>query len=136
MTVDVAAGRAAFLGALYEGCDGLLEFRAWVTGRNGAPPPVGREFCVLGDGAVVERFVTAHRNHDVYLAAATRRDATGGKLENCLHLGALRRRRFQGHARDRGAGAARPIRATAQRCRAQRRWPPRLLVPPRASRPA
>jgi putative DNA primase/helicase len=88
VTVDVSAtGRAVFLAALYEGCDGLLEFRAF-NGTKRAPP-VGWQFYMPADYHGIDRFVTAHRSHHVYVAIATRRTATSGKLENCLHLGAV-----------------------------------------------
>lgn len=87
MTVDVAADRAAFLAALYDGCEGLLEFRAF-NGRRGEPP-VGRAFCAPTDASVRTRFAADHRAHDIYFGVATRADDSAGTLENCRHLAAV-----------------------------------------------
>ncbi len=88
MTDDVSAtDRAVFLAALYAGCEGFLEFRAFKGTKRA--PPVGRQFYMPADYHGIERFVAAHRDHHVYVAIATRRTATGGKLEDCLHLGAV-----------------------------------------------
>jgi hypothetical protein len=80
VTVDVA-GRAAFLTALHDGCEGLLELRAI--------PSKARAFVALNDIRGLEHFLSERRAEDCYFGVATRRDATGGKLENCRHLSAL-----------------------------------------------
>jgi hypothetical protein len=80
----LVASPAEFLTALYEGCEGLAEFRAF-SGAKGAPP-VGRIFCAPADLTTITRFLDRHHAHDVYVGVATRRDDRGGTLEDCRHL--------------------------------------------------
>jgi hypothetical protein len=86
ITADVDQ-RAAFLGALHDGCAGMLELRAF-TRQKGAPL-AGRLFCAPPDTIAITSFVDAHREHDVYFGVATRADASSGALENCCQLRAL-----------------------------------------------
>jgi hypothetical protein len=73
--------RGDFLAALYAGCEGFRELRAL--------PSRARAFVGLGDDAAATRFAAAHASENVYVAVATRKDATSGMLTNCRHLGAL-----------------------------------------------
>jgi len=70
-----------FLRALFAGCQGLLELRAL--------PSKARTFAGLGDHGAARTFVSNHANENVYVAVATRLDASGGDLAHCLHLPAL-----------------------------------------------
>src|SRR5262245_30119812 len=81
ISVLAASPTAAFLAALHVGCDGLLELRAL--------PSRARAFLRLRDTAGVEVFVDRKVFENVYIAVATRIDASSGTLENCYHLGAL-----------------------------------------------
>jgi hypothetical protein len=73
--------RAAFLLALHDGCEGLCEVRAL--------PSAARLFVPLGDAERVDAFAARYAREDLYVAVATRCDASSGTLENCRHLGAL-----------------------------------------------
>jgi len=74
--------RAAFFRGLFGPCDGVIELRAF--------PSATRCFAVLGDAGPGGQFI-AQRSaaEDVYMGVATRRDASGGTLAHCQHLGAL-----------------------------------------------
>jgi hypothetical protein len=72
---------SAFLAALHEGCEGLLELRAL--------PSTARTFLRPGDDQGLLRFAAAHATENVYVAVATRQDDSNGTLENCQHLAAL-----------------------------------------------
>lgn len=74
-------GLATFMTALFESCDGLIELRPL---PNTAPC-----FVAHSEWARGAQFVTNHADKDVYFGVATRRDASGGTLANCRHLGAL-----------------------------------------------
>lgn len=79
--------RAAFLAALHDGCEGLVELRALDSHRKAG---ARQAFVSLDDGAAVETFVAEHVPYrDVYVAIATRADASSGELANCRALGAL-----------------------------------------------
>jgi hypothetical protein len=82
----LATGRAAFLATLYEGCEGLVELRALHPEDSAV---TGRAFVALRDMAGVEAFVRARGRDNLYMAVATRADASSGALANCLHLPAL-----------------------------------------------
>jgi hypothetical protein len=71
----------ALFSALFAGCDGLVELRAL--------PSKARIFARPDATAVLEQFLSDHREENCYFGVATRRDATGGDLAHCLHLGAL-----------------------------------------------
>ena len=73
--------RVDFLTALHEGCEGRIELRAL--------PSEARIFLAPGDADGVARFASLRAAENVYLAVATRKDSTNGRLENCLHLGAV-----------------------------------------------
>src|SRR5689334_20018132 len=70
-----------FVAALVHGCEGLLEVRALPSRRTAFFAPL--------DGRGLSRFIQLHRQQNLYLGVATRRDASSGALENCRHLGAL-----------------------------------------------
>jgi len=73
--------RTGFFAALFEGCEGLLELRAL--------PSKARTFVAPDDDAAIERFAQQHAGENVFVGVASRRDASGGELINCRHLGAL-----------------------------------------------
>ena len=73
--------RTAFFSALFAQCTGVIELRAL--------PSAARCFAVLGDGGRGGAFIVDHGAEDLYMGVATRRDASGGALANCQHLGAL-----------------------------------------------
>jgi hypothetical protein len=73
--------RTGFFQALFAPCDGMVELRAF--------PSAARCFAVLGDGGRGVAFIADHDAEDVYVGVATRRNASGGSLANCQHLGAL-----------------------------------------------
>jgi hypothetical protein len=79
--LDSATKLGDFLAALHVDCKGLIELRAL--------PSAARAFTQLGDDHAVARFADAHTNENVFIGIATRRNESGGKLENCRHLGAL-----------------------------------------------
>ena len=85
MSQSLAAGpkvtRTAFFSALFAQCTGVIELRAL--------PSAARCFVVLGDGGRGGAFIVDHGDEDLYMGVATRRDASGGALANCQHLGAL-----------------------------------------------
>ena len=70
-----------FLYTLYEGCDGFIELRAL--------PSRARTFVALGDLETARTFVREQGRDNLYLGVATRKDESGGELENCRHLPAL-----------------------------------------------
>lgn len=75
------------LGAIVGDSSGLVEMRAF--GGPGAAA-ITRCFASLSDVSTLAAFVAQNRaTLDVYFGVATRRDATSGSAENCLHLGAL-----------------------------------------------
>lgn len=71
----------ALFSELFAGCDGLVELRAL--------PSKARTFARPDDTAALEQFLSDHREENCYFGVATRRDATGGDLAHCRHLGAL-----------------------------------------------
>lgn len=71
----------AFFTGLFDGLAGVNEFRAL--------PRAERTFCEVGDEAAIAAFLAAHRWENLYFGVATRVDATGGALSNCLALPAL-----------------------------------------------
>ncbi len=73
------------LDALHGGCDGLVELRAIQPG-NGHPDAT---FLKPGDVHGLTTFLGDHVREHVYVAVATRRDHTSGRLDNCLALPAL-----------------------------------------------
>jgi hypothetical protein len=75
------AARMKFLTGLHDGCEGVCELRAL--------PSEARTFVSPGDEPAIERFASARASENLYIAIATRRDTTSGRLENCLHLAAL-----------------------------------------------
>jgi len=75
------ASRVDFFAALFDGCAGLIEFRAL--------PSKARAFFRPTDHTGIEGFLTENQHQDLYGGVATRRDASSGRLENCRHLGAL-----------------------------------------------
>jgi putative DNA primase/helicase len=86
MSQSLAAGpgvtRSAFFSALFAQCAGVIELRAF--------PSKARCFAGLGDGTRGGHFIAQRSaEEDVYLGVATRRDASGGALAHCRHLGAL-----------------------------------------------
>jgi hypothetical protein len=86
MSQSPAAGpgvtRSAFFSALFAQCAGVIELRAF--------PSKARCFAGLGDGTRGGQFIAQRSaEEDVYLGVATRRDASGGALAHCRHLGAL-----------------------------------------------
>jgi len=85
--VMLVASRTEFLNALHEGCEGVVEFRAFSRAKGA--PPIGRIFCAAAEMATITRFLAAHRTHDVYFGVATRRDDRDGTLQNCRHLSAF-----------------------------------------------
>lgn len=66
---------------LYRGCAGLVELRAL--------PSKTQTFIEVGDVGAPKEFADEHALEDVYLGVATRKDASGGQLENCVNLPAL-----------------------------------------------
>lgn len=72
------------LGAILDGCNGLLELRAKSSAGKVRPT-----FVEPTDVGAIKSFVTAHRDDDVWFGVASRRDASSGALANCSHLGAL-----------------------------------------------
>src|SRR5262249_4370436 len=69
------------LAALFDGCDGVLEFRAL--------PSRARVFARPSDETVIAAWLQDHRLDNLYFGVSTRRDSSGGSLEHCLHLPAL-----------------------------------------------
>lgn len=85
MTLSTAAQSGAtlttFLTALYAQAAGVIELRALPSGAQC--------FAAFGAGARGSQFIAEHASENLYFGVATRRDATGGHLANCRHLGAL-----------------------------------------------
>src|SRR5258705_11524482 len=74
--------RTTFFSELFAQCDGVIELRAF--------PSETRCFAGLGDGHRGGQFIAQRgAEDDVYMGVATRRDASGGTLAHCRHLGAL-----------------------------------------------
>jgi hypothetical protein len=71
----------SFFGGLFARCDGLIELRAL--------PSASRVFCPPTDHDEIAKFLTTYDHENLYMGVATRRDSSNGKLENCLHVGAL-----------------------------------------------
>ena len=71
----------AFYEALFADCAGQIELRAL--------PGKARTYAPVDDRAELARFVKVHARENLYHGVATRKDATSGGAENCLHLGAL-----------------------------------------------
>jgi hypothetical protein len=72
------------LGAVFDGCDGLLELRA-----KSPADDMRTDFMASNDVQAIAAFVAAHQNDDVWFGVASRRDGSSGALANCLHLGCL-----------------------------------------------
>jgi hypothetical protein len=70
-----------FFQALFADLPGLIELRAL--------PSRARHFVPLARLADGLAWAAGHLDEDIYVGIATRRDATGGTLANCLALGAL-----------------------------------------------
>ena len=68
-----------YLAALYAGCDGVLEMRAF-------DGPEKQCFAPLADLDPLRAFVRRHPAEGIYHGVATRRDDTSGALANCRHL--------------------------------------------------
>jgi hypothetical protein len=113
MTVSTAAAqpgttRETFLRSLFAHCTGVIELRALPSGAQC--------FATLGEGRRGGQFIAEHVEENVYVGVATRRDASGGALANCRHLGALFvdidfKRTAEREARDRLARALLPASA-------------------------
>ncbi len=70
------------LAAIFDGCDGLIEFRAL--------PSKDRTFVAVADmSAAAAQFCQSRCHEDLYFGVATRRSDRDGSLANCQHLGAL-----------------------------------------------
>jgi hypothetical protein len=76
----VDAPWARLFASVFDGCQGRVELRAF--------PSKARTFLAPTDHAGTARFLANHEHEDVYFGVATRRDASGGALTNCQHLGA------------------------------------------------
>lgn len=77
---DVQAAEVA--AALFTGCDGKIELRAL--------PSRERTFIDVRDRAGIAEFCTAlQREQNCYWGVASRKDSTGGRLEDCKDLAAL-----------------------------------------------
>jgi hypothetical protein len=75
-------GTRYFLRWLFAGCDGLIETRCL--------PSKERRFWGLDQMRDLGRYIDiARTSENVYFGIATRRDATSGALDNCLHLPSL-----------------------------------------------
>lgn len=70
-----------YLTAIYDGCDGLIEFRAL--------PGARQCFARLADLDAMRAFAREHAGQNLYHAMATRRDASSGTLANAAHLPCL-----------------------------------------------
>lgn len=80
--MTAAAVRARdVLSALYDGCNGLVEFRALPAKVTG--------FFALSDVEAIAAWVKTHSDHDVFWGVATRKDTTSGELRNCQDLPAV-----------------------------------------------
>src|SRR5262245_27240244 len=76
----------AFLQALHAGCTGITELRA-MRPSNGSKPDCA--FLSHDDLDGLSRFTARHKHDHVYVAVATRRDKSSGRLGNCAQLPAL-----------------------------------------------
>lgn len=76
---------AEFFSSIFQSCDGLIELRTLTPSGK----PNGRAFMSPDDVQVAVQFMKTHAADHVYFGVATRRDDTGGALENCAHLPAL-----------------------------------------------
>jgi len=81
MPIIPAPKLRAVIQALYRDCAGLLECRAL--------PSKARVFVPLDDLRSLGAFCDAHPHDNLYWGVSTRKDDTGGTLENCQHLAAL-----------------------------------------------
>src|SRR5262245_41788702 len=84
MTAASTVRISEVLHALFENCDGVVEFRAF-----GPPGLTGRLFAHLQDLDTIRTFWVAHQQENLFRGVATRRDDHDGTLENCLQLPAL-----------------------------------------------
>ena len=75
------------LRTLHGHCEGVTEFRTFKPGDSG--PPSGRAFLKPHDVSSLTFFMSYHLHEHAYFGVATRRDGSGGSLENCAHLPAL-----------------------------------------------
>ena len=69
------------LGAMYSGCTGRVEFRAF--------PTKSQKFFARDDFAGMAAFVRGHRDENVFNGIATRKSDESGALPNCGELPAL-----------------------------------------------
>ena len=81
LPANKSAGVSDFVGALSEGCGGLVEFRAL--------PSATRRFFEFDDLAGMTAFCRTRCDENLYVGVATRRTPQNGTLENCQHLPAL-----------------------------------------------
>ena len=81
VTTATGSGLRPFLGVLFDGAVGMMEFRALPSKRTAFVP--------LGADRDVERFIARCGMDNLYVGVAARKDSTSGKLENCLTLGAV-----------------------------------------------
>lgn len=72
---------------LHGHCDGVTEFRTFTPGDSG--PPSGRAFIKSEDENSLTFFIGSHLREHAYFGVATRRDGSGGSLENCAQLPAI-----------------------------------------------
>jgi len=79
---SVQGGLRAFLDVLFpDGCGGLIELRGL--------PSATRTFVTVDDCEAVEAFAADHRNENVYIGIASRKDAAGGGVKQCVELHAI-----------------------------------------------
>jgi RepB DNA-primase from phage plasmid/Primase C terminal 1 (PriCT-1) len=74
---------ADFLAALFAGCEGFMEFRAFPSKARLFPPITTEPPRILGS------FLAGRASENLYIGVSSRRDQAGGDLAHCRHLGAL-----------------------------------------------
>jgi P4 family phage/plasmid primase-like protien len=70
-----------FIQALMSPADGLVELRALPSRRQG--------FFGVDAPTTISKFIDGHRDENLYVGIAARRDSSSGRLENCTKLRAL-----------------------------------------------
>jgi putative DNA primase/helicase len=78
-----AVSLADFLAALFTGCEGFMEFRAFPS-KGRLFPPITTE-----PPRIITPWLAGHASQDLYVGVSSRRDQSGGDLAHCHHLGAL-----------------------------------------------
>jgi putative DNA primase/helicase len=75
-----------FLAALFDGCEGFMEFRALPSTAR-----ADRLFALIAaqPPRIITPWLAAHVSQDLYLGVSSRRNQLAGDLAHCQHLGAL-----------------------------------------------